>query len=176
LKRKIKIVGVVFIAILILFFSTLGKTFLGNILFGNVQYSGENNGKILIMEDGKQYKIFRRLGVNVKNNTTDSLAVFKVRFKFSGLKPGTNKRLSIIPAPFLLGMKGFLEKCWMYDEESGYFQGVYQWESREAAESYPNSFIFKLMTKRSAKGTLSYEIIPNTRLSHSYSTLMQKGE
>ena len=38
---------------------------------------------------------------------------------------------------------------------------IYEWESDEFAAK---SFIFKLMTKRSAKGTLSYEIIPDTDL------------
>ena len=57
----------------------------------------------------------------------------------------------------------FLQKIWSVTED-GYFQGLYQWTTKEFAETYPNSFIFKLMTKRSAKGTLSYEVIPNTHL------------
>lgn len=77
----------------------------------------------------------------------------------------TNKRLSMIPAPFLMGMKGFREKYWTFNEDTDYFQGIYQWESKEIAENYPGSFIFKLMTKRAASGTLSYEIIPDMVLS-----------
>jgi hypothetical protein len=61
-KGNKKWIGIGFIAALILLFSTVGNTFLCNVV---------------------------------------------------------NKRLSIIPAPFLIGMKGFLEKCWMYDEDTG---------------------------------------------------------
>ena len=117
------------------------------------------------MEDGEKYVVFRRLRIIDKNHITIDPAVFKVRFQFKNLNSSVNKYLSVIPAPFLIGMKGFREKYWMFNESTGFFQGIYQWESRKFAEKYPNSFIYKLMTKRSAKGTLSYEIIANTDLS-----------
>lgn len=113
----------------------------------------------------KKYVVFRRLKIIEKNYITIDPAVFKVRFQFKNLNSSINKYLSMIPAPFLIGMKGFREKYWMFNESTGFFQGIYQWESRKFAEEYHNSFIYKLMTKRSAKGTLSYEIISNTDLS-----------
>jgi hypothetical protein len=117
------------------------------------------------MEDDKVFMVLRRLQVEGRDDTTDGYAVFKVRFKFRSLKLDTNKSLSMIPAPFLMGMKGFREKYWTFNEETDYFQGIYQWKSKEIAEKYPESFIYKLMTKRSAPGTLSYEVLPNTILS-----------
>jgi hypothetical protein len=63
-----------------------------------------------------------------------------------------------------LGMTGFREKNWTINENTNDFQGIYQWTSREMAEHYPDTFIFKLMTKRAAPGTISYEIMPNTDL------------
>ena len=95
----------------------------------------------------------------------DDYAVFKVRFQFKSFGPSINKRLSMIPTPFLIGMKGFREKYWTIDETSGFFQGIYQWESKTLAEKYPSSFIFMLMTNRSVEGTLSYEILPARDLS-----------
>jgi hypothetical protein len=84
----------------------------------------------------------------------------------------TNKRLSIIPAPFLINMKGFREKIWTFNEETGLFQGIYQWESKELAEKYPDSFVFNLMTKRAAPETVSYKIIENTLLADYIKSLM----
>lgn len=154
-----------FTIILFLFFITIGKAFIGNIISGRVHFPDEYIGETLSMEDGKKFIVLRRLQVEGRNNTADGYAVFKVRFKFKSLKLETNKRLSMIPAPFLVGMEGFREKYWTFNEDTDYFQGIYQWESKEIAEKYPDSFIFKLMTKRSEPGTLSYEIIPNTDLS-----------
>jgi hypothetical protein len=72
------------------------------------------------------------------------------------------------------GIEGFREKYWTFNEERDYFQGIYQWESKEIAEKYPDSFILKRMTKRSAPGTWSYEIIPNTDLSQYMKGLLSK--
>jgi hypothetical protein len=130
-------------------------------------------GKILLMEDGKKFQIIRDLKVDFKRNREKSVAVFKVRFKFSGLSFRVNKCLSMIPAPFLMAKPGFLRKIWCVSED-GYFQGLYQWASDEFAEKYPHSFIFKLMTKRSAENTLSYEVIPNTLLCDYVESILDK--
>jgi hypothetical protein len=125
------------------------------------------------MEDGQEFQVIRNLKVDPKKGHEKSVAVFKVRFKFSGLSLRVNKRLSMIPAPFLIAKPGFLQKIWSVSED-GYFQGIYQWDSEEFAEKYPQSFIFKLMTKRSAKGTLSFEVIPYTFLSEYVEGLLIK--
>ena len=150
---------------LLIVFTIFGNTFASNLIHGLVHFPEEYVGKILTMEDGKKFTALRRLQVERENSATDGLAVFKVRFKFNSLSLGINKHLSMIPAPFLVGMEGFREKYWTFDNHTGYFQGIYQWESEEYAAKYPQSFIFKLMVKRSAEGTLAYEVIPNTILS-----------
>ena len=162
-KKKVAILLSILI-LLIVSFTVFAHTFVFNVFSGRVHFPNKYIGENLTMEDGKKFLVFRRLKISDKNNITDGFAVFKVRFKFKNLSLGVNKRLSMIPAPFLIGMKGFREKYWTINEDTGTFQGIYQWESKEFANNYPNSFIFKLMTKRSAKGTLSYEIIPDTDL------------
>ena len=129
-----------------------------------IHFSKEYFGQILEMDDGKKFQVIRDVRVDVKKNSKKSFAVFIVRFKFSGLPLAVNKRLSIFPTPFLLANTGFIEKIWTVSED-GYFQGIYQWDSKEFAEYYPQSFIYKMMTKRSEAGTLSYEIISDTILS-----------
>ncbi len=130
-------------------------------------------GKILLMEDGKKFQIIRDLKVDFKHNREKSVAVFKVRFKFSGLPLGVNKRLSMIPAPFLIAQPGFLQKIWSVSED-GYFQGIYQWASKEFTEKYPQSFIFRMMTRRSAENTLSFEVIPHTLLSEYVESFLER--
>ena len=100
------------------------------------------------------------------------MAVFKVSFKFSKLPLRVNKRLSLFPTPFLIAHPGFRQKIWAINDK-GFFQGIYQWDSKEFAEKYPESFIFKMMTKRSEVGTLSYEIIPDTSLSDYVNSLIK---
>jgi len=138
-------------------------TIIRNLTTGRVHFPKEYMGKIFTMEDGEEFTAFRHLLIDRKNISDSSPTVFKVRFKFAKLPLQINKRLSLFPTPFLIGQPGFRQKIWTINDK-GFFQGIYQWESKEFAEKYPDSFIFKMMTKRSAVGTLSYEIIPNTIL------------
>jgi len=165
MQKKRVIILLLILIILLVSLAIFAHTLVFNVFSGRVHFPDESVGVKLKMEDGKIFTVLRRLQVEGENNTTDEFAVFKVRFKFKSLKFETNKRLSMIPAPFLMGMRGFREKYWTFNEETDYFQGIYQWESKEIAEKYPSSFIFKLMTKRAAPGTLSYEIIPDTYIS-----------
>ena len=153
------------LAILLILFIAFANTFVVNLFSGRVHFPEEHIGRDLTMEDGKKFVVFRRLKVGERTDMGKNFAVFRVRFQFKSLGSSLNKRLSMIPAPFLIGMTGFREKYWTIDEKSGFFQGIYQWESKEFAEKYPSSFIFRLMANRAAEGTLSYEIIPNTDLS-----------
>lgn len=164
MKMGLKTVILPVAAILLIFCLIIARTTIGNLLRGYVHFPQEYVGDVLTMEDGKVFTVFRRLKVDGKGDNPNDLAVFKVRFKFKNLSTGANKRLSIIPAPFLMGMKGFQEKIWTINKSTNDFQGIYQWSSKEAAMRYPDTFIFKLMTKRAAPGTISYEIMPNTDL------------
>ena len=140
------------------------KVLFARLFAGRVHFSKKHVGKILSMEDGKKFQVIRDLKVDPKQSQEKSAAVFKVRFEFSGLPLRVNKRLSLFPAPFLMAKPGFRQQIWTVTED-GYFQGIYQWTTKDCAETYPDSFIFKLMTKRSAEGTLSSEVIPDTFLS-----------
>ena len=141
-------------------------------IHGRIHFPKQYAGKILSMEDGKKFRVIRDLRVDEEEILAEAVAVFKVCFKFSGLPLAVNRRLSMIPAPFLMAKAGFLEKIWTVSDD-GYFQGIYQWATKDYAESYPRSFIFKLMTKRSADGSLSHEIFPNTLISNYIDTLIK---
>ena len=174
MKKKKRIIPLTIFVVVVIFVIGFAHRFILNVFGGRVQFPEAHVGESLKMEDGKKFTVLRRLKVEGENDNAEACAVFKVRFKFKNLALKTNKQLSMIPAPFLMGMEGFREKYWTIDEQTGYFQGIYQWASKEIAEKYPESFIFKLMTKRAAPGTLSYEIIPNTDLSQYIKELSSK--
>jgi hypothetical protein len=172
MKKKKRVILLSSLSIIFLYLIIFEHTFLFNAFSGQIRFPKEHVGADLIMEDGKKFKVFRRLQIKRKDHSIEEYAVFKVRFKFKNFNFKVNKALSMIPVPFLVGLEGFREKYWTFNENDNYFQGIYQWESKEIAEKYPDSFIFGLMTKRAATGTISYEIISNTDVSQYIQTLL----
>ena len=165
MKKKKVIIPLSILIILFGLVSVVSPKFLLNTIGGRISFPNKFIDSKLTMEDGKEYSLFRTLHVDMDNRKPGENAVFIVRFKFKDLSLEANKKLSMIPALFLTGMDGFIEKNWTINSETGEFQGIYQWESIELAERYTESFIYKLMTKRAAPGSLSYDIKPNTDLS-----------
>jgi hypothetical protein len=174
MKTKTMNVILLIVSVLLITVLIMGRSSIGNLLKGQVHFPEEYIGEVLTMEDGQRFTVFRRLRVTGNDDGRGTPAIFKVRFRFKNLSTGANKRLSIIPAPFLVGMEGFQEKDWTINEATNDFQGIYQWSSHEAAQKYPESFIFKLMTKRAAPSTVKYEIMPDTDLSDYLSTISNK--
>jgi len=165
IRKNGKIIFVTLVAVLLGASAIVARTAISNLLKGHVHFPEGYIGEVLTMEDGQEFTVFRRLKVDHGGAVPADQAVFKVRFRFKNFGTRLNKRLSVIPAPFLMGMAGFREKYWTINEDTNEFQGIYQWATVEAAEQYPDSFIYGLMTKRAAGGTVSYEIIPHTDLS-----------
>jgi hypothetical protein len=139
---------------------------IGNVLRGRVHFPKEHRGKTLRMDDGQVFTIFRHVRLNrSKYNSEATLPVFIVRFKFAKLSQKANKLMSLIPIPLIVGFPGFREKIWMVNEETGYWQGMYQWESEQTIEDYQQSFVLGMMNKRSVQTSLSCTILPHTRVS-----------
>ena len=136
---------------------------LGNLISGKLTFPKFNLNKTIRMDDGLQFKIFRHMKLAFKNNSTET-AVFIVRFKFKRFSHPTNIRLSCIPMFMIAGFPGFHDKIWMIDWETGYWQGVYQWESMQAIEKYKQSFVLGMMNKRAIASSVSYHILLNTDL------------
>ena len=107
------------------------------LLSGRIRFHGDRVGKILTMEDGEVHAVFREVRVaSSRSVPAESMTVLKVRFKFARYSAPVNKRLSLIPIPVITGMSGFRQKTWTFSEESGYSQGIYQFESMEMTEGY----------------------------------------
>ena len=120
-----------------------------------------------IVREEEPFKLFRKIVLLQKDHQPKIPgALFKVKFRFAKFSFKTNRRLSLIPIPFIIAQPGFISKTWLVGTETGCFQGLYEWESREAAENYVDSFPLKLMKKRAVPDTLKIkitEIFPSPR-------------
>ncbi len=126
------------------------------LITGKLKFSNRYLGKTVTMNDGLKFKIFRHIRLNKYKNSNN--AIFIVRFKFKKFSHKTNIKTSKIPIPLIAGFKGFKEKIWMIDHDTGYWQGIYQWESIDSITEYKKSFVLRIMNSRSIPRVLSYSI------------------
>ncbi len=133
------------------------------LLSGRIIFPKDRLGRVLTMEDGEKHSVFREVRVLSSGVVpAASMTVLKVRFRFAKFSPAVNRFLSLIPIPVITGMPGFRQKIWTFCVESGYSQGVYQFESVQQAEGYRRSPVVRILEKRSVPGSTSYEIFPGT--------------
>lgn len=117
------------------------------------------------MDDGEEFTVFRHMSLKPgRRQAKDAPAVLVVRFEFARFSQTVNRFLSLIPTPLIAGFPGFRDKVWMVNEDNGYWQGVYQWESEKAVEDYRKSSVLSVMNSRALDGSVSYESVPNMRL------------
>ena len=126
--------------------------------------------KTVQMKDGLKLKIFRHM--KLEKNKTSPGAILIVRFKFSRFSHKTNMKTSLIPIPLIVGFPGFRDKFWMIDWETGFWQGIYQWDNIAAVEKYKKSFVLGMMNKRSVKSSISYTAIPDRNIDEYLSSII----
>lgn len=134
----------------------IARTFL-YLLQGRIRYDKDIIGKIVHEDD--EYEVFRKIILDPKRGQKkDPGAIFRVTFRFAKMRVPTNKKLSLIPIPLIIGQPGFRSKTWMIGKKTESFQGFYEWDTVESAENYRNSLPMKLMKRRAASGTMKHEI------------------
>ena len=120
-------------------------------------------GTSVRMEDGENFTIFRHISTHpLKENQTTT--VFIVRFKFARLSHKANKIVSIIPMLLITGFPGFDTKMYAVNIENGFWQGMYQWKTKEYLEDYKKSFVYYMMNKRAISESLSSMDIEGQKL------------
>jgi hypothetical protein len=103
------------------------------VLTGRLRFENRYVGRVFVMENGQRFRAFRHLSQRAGGAGGQvSPAVLVVRFKFARFSQSVNRLLSLIPVPLIGGYPGFRHKLWMVDDETGYWQGVYEWKSAEA--------------------------------------------
>ena len=127
-------------------------------LCGRVHFPKKRAGEVI---QGKEdFIIFRQAVLDPSANQPERPgAILVVCFQFRRFPLKTNRRLSIIPIPFIIAQPGFRSKIWMSGKRTGEFWGLYEWDTVDDAEKYRFSFPMKLMEKRAVPESLTYEII-----------------
>ena len=117
-------------------------------------------GETLALDDGLEWVIFRQVVVDPDEHQPQKPgAIFRARFHVSNMTQKQNKRFSLLPIPFFVGLPGFRSKFWLYNKETGDSSGLYEWDTIKDAENYKNSFAVRFMTSRSDRGSVSFEVI-----------------
>ena len=143
---------------MIIILSTIKSIY--NLVTLKLIFTKEYNNKIVRMDDGLEFKIFRHM--HIKSNDQNKIgSILIVRFKFKKYGHNINIKLSRIPILMIAGFPGFRDKIWMIDWEKGYWQGIYQWKDVDAIEKYKKSFVLGIMNKRSIRDTILYNIVPD---------------
>ena len=128
-------------------------------LNGRVRFPSGSVGSVVAGPD-EDFVVFRKMVLEpAPGQYRDPQALFTVRFRFARFSPGTNQRLSLIPAPLIAAQPGFRSKTWMLGRETGMFQGRYEWDSVEDARAYWTSLPMRLMKRRAIAKSLWYEVI-----------------
>lgn len=138
---------------------------LWRLVSGRIRLPGDRVGRFLTTENGEVHTVFREIRVaSSRSVTTEDMTVLRVRFRFARFSHPVNRILSLLPVPAIIGMPGFRGKIWTFCRDSGYSQGIYQFESLEQAEEYCQSPVMVVLEKRSVPGSMSKEIHSGTRI------------
>lgn len=124
---------------------------------GKIHFPRELIGTIVPGRD-EDFVVFRQMVLDPapRQHPTPG-AILRVRFHFSSLSAAANRRISLLPAPFIAAQPGFLSKTWMLGRQSGIFQGVYEWETAADAEAYWDSFPLRMMRRRAKPDSIEYK-------------------
>lgn len=148
-----------------------------HLLCGRLRFPRNLSGRVLTMADGEKFTVFRQATVKTgSNRSVGPGAVFRIRFHFTGGSEALNKRLSLLPVPLIVGFPGFRTKVWTLHEGTGAFQGIYEWDSAEAAMDYADSLAIRLMKRRAVPDSVNQEIIPGTGIGEYLASLILDSE
>ena len=126
-------------------------------LQGRIHFDKNVVGEIKKEDD--DYEVFRKVVLSApEGRNIDPVANLRVTFNFRNLSTSINKKLSMIPIPFIVAQDGFRSKTWMIGRKTGGFQGLYEWDTVENAKQYWHSFPMKMMKKRSDLSSLNHEV------------------
>lgn len=100
--------------------------FLNTLLFfisRRVTFIREDQDKQVVMEDGMKFRVFRHDKIQALQSGRPK-AVFIVRFCPKNMTVKQNVRFSLLPMLIFMGFRGFREKFWCVNDETGLCQGV----------------------------------------------------
>jgi len=125
---------------------------------GKISFPDEMCGKSVCCNE-QLYRVFLHVKKEPEKDLFDNNKVFlRITFKVQHLNFLQRKLIPILSIPFFVGFSGFLSKIFSVNEENSTLQGLYEWESKEAAEQYISSYPMKFMQRNAIAGSVIYEI------------------
>ncbi len=125
---------------------------------GRVKFPKERCGQCYVREDGRSYRIFREIVIARPGGNSEPGGTFRVWFQAKTGGPLT-RLMAWGTTLFFLGMPGFRHKVYLIDDQTGEFGGIYEWNTREEALAYLDSFAMRLSAMRSVPGQFSKEVL-----------------
>jgi len=138
---------------LLVFFKSVGL-----LLQGRTRFPRQRIGETINLDDGRQYKIFREIVITPSpQQPPEPQGVFRVWF-IARTSPANTIRLSRFMLLGFLGLPGFRSKLWLFDETTGEFGGIYQWDTVQAADNYARSYAMRFSKWRSVPGKFRTQV------------------
>ncbi len=136
--------------------------FCGYLLRGRIHFPKDRRGEIVTNLDDQHVKVVMQAIVDpTPAAPVRPGGLFRVRFHLKHMSPAANRWFLHLPVPLIVGLPGFRSKLWLYDEETGDFQGRYEWNTVEDAQRYADSVALRFMRRRSVPGSVSFSVTPN---------------
>jgi len=126
---------------------------LAKLLTGRLKLSKAHVGTEYVDKHGSMFRIFRNILAEPSGSSVETV-VFIVSFRFERLSHEANKVASLIPMLLIAGFPGFVQKMYAVNEENGYWQGIYEWKSKQHLDAYKKSFVFRMMKKRALTNSI----------------------
>jgi hypothetical protein len=142
---------------------------IARLLTGRLKLSKEHVGTEFMDKHRSVFRIFRNILTEPSGSSPETI-VFVVSFRFARLSHKANKVASLIPMLLIAGFPGFVQKMYAVTIENGYWQGIYEWKSKQHLEAYKNSFVFRMMKKRAYNNSIQMKEYQSTTLKDYIST------
>jgi hypothetical protein len=140
-------------------------TALAELCTGRLRFPRRLVGHVLSLADGTHFVIFRHAErAPRRDQPATPGATFVVRFHVAGMTLRQNIWFSLLPMWLIVGLPGFRSKLWGYIQETGDFQGIYEWQTVSDADAYAHSVAMRFMTRRSVPGSVTWSITPACRV------------
>ncbi|MEJ2251271.1 MAG: hypothetical protein P8Y70_09585 [Candidatus Lokiarchaeota archaeon] len=125
-----------------------------------------DNEERLVLLDNQKYVPFLQI---YRKSTNDYPikpgAIFAVIFHSDSYTVEKGLKIAQKRVALFAGLPGFQAKTYYVCLESSWYAGLYCWESVEAANRYAHSYAYTIMSKRSSKHKVKYQIIDITKKS-----------
>ena len=121
----------------------------------------ENVGRHFVFGGGTSSRIYWETALRDRSYDDLVLIVVRFRLRWIGVNPVWHALFrfeSLFNTLLFAAHRGFQTKLWLTDRETGYYRGVYEWRSRDAAREYAET-LRVVLRPWAEQGSFAYEVI-----------------